>query len=114
MAEILKKYGYSSKIIQLKNLIHLKTGIAYIGDNNLILSGELIDNPNFKEYNIIKVDEHEAYAANCLHIKNKVLIAKGFEKLKNSISSIGYNIIEIDMSEFQKMDGGLSCLSIRL
>jgi len=114
LAEILEKYGYSCSIIQLKNLIHLKTGIAYLGDNNLILSREFIDNPIFKEYNIIKVDENESYAANCLGIKNNVLIAKGFENLKNSISSLGYNILEIDMSEFQKMDGGLSCLSIRL
>jgi dimethylargininase len=40
-------------------------------------------------------------------------MAEGFEKLKHKIISLGYEIFEIDISEFRKMDGGLSCLSIR-
>ena len=110
---ILEKYNYSCSIIKLVDFLHLKTGAAYIGDKNLILSGELIDKPIFKKFNIIKVDSDEIYAANCIRVNKYILIAKGFNKLKNSISNLGYKILEIDMSEFRKMDGGLSCLSIR-
>lgn len=110
---ILERYGYSCITVQLVNFLHLKSGIAYIGDNNLILTGEFINNPIFNEFNIINVDKDESYAVNCLKVNNYVLIAKGFKKLINSISNLGYKILEIDMSEFRKMDGGLSCLSIR-
>ena len=113
LTEILEKYDYSCSTIKLVNFLHLKTGLAYIGDNNLIVSGELIDNLIFKKYNIIRVDVDESYAANCIRVNNFILIAKGFEKLKTSILEIGYEILEIVMSEFRKMDGGLSCLSIR-
>ncbi len=111
--EIVKKYDYSCLTVQLVNLLHLKTGLAYIGDNNLIISVEFIDNPIFKDFNIIEVDKDENYAANCIRVNSYILIAKGFQKLKNSILKLGYKILEIDMSEFRKMDGGLSCLSIR-
>jgi dimethylargininase len=110
---IVKKYGYSCSIIPLINFLHLKTGVAYIGDNNLIVSGELVDNPIFKDYNLIKVGEDENYASNCITVNNYVLIAKGFKKIRNTIISLGYKILEIDVSEFRKMDGGLSCLSLR-
>lgn len=113
LADILKKYGYSCTIVKLLKFLHLKTGVAYIGDNNLVTSGEFIRAPIFKDFNIIEVDEDESYAANCIRANNFILIAKGFEKLKTSILEIGYEILEIEMSEFRKMDGGLSCLSIR-
>ena len=113
LKEILKKYGYSCSLVKLKEVLHLKTGVAYIGDKNLIVSGEFIDNPLFQDYNIIKVDEDESYAANCIRVNNYVLIADGYEKLINSISSLGYKVLKLDITEFRKMDGGLSCLSLR-
>ena len=111
--EILKDYGYPCSTVPLVNFLHLKSGVAYIGDKNLIMSGELKDNPIFKHYNKIEVDSNEQYAVNCIRVNNYILIAKGFKTLKKSISRLGYEILEIDMSEFRKMDGGLSCLSLR-
>ncbi len=113
LTEILERYDFSCLTVQLVDFLHLKTGIAYLGDNNLIVSGEFIDNPIFKDFNTIKVDKDEAYAANCIRVNNHILIAKGFQKLRNSLSKLGFKILEIDISEFRKMDGGLSCLSIR-
>jgi len=108
-----EKYGYSCSLIPLNTFLHLKTGVAYIGDDNLVVSGELIDNPIFKNYNLIKVEEEENYATNCIRANNYVLIAEGFKRLRDTIKGLGYKTLEIDVSEFRKMDGGLSCLSLR-
>ena len=67
----------------------------------------------FEEFTMIVVDEQERYAANCLLVNDHLLIAKGFPKIRDTVRSLGYDAIELEMSEFQKMDGGLSCLSIR-
>jgi dimethylargininase len=40
-------------------------------------------------------------------------MAHGFRNLKKSILDLGYEVIELKMSEIRKMDGGLSCLSLR-
>jgi dimethylargininase len=113
LTTFLKKHGFKCSNVNLINFLHLKSGINYIGDNNLLVSGEFTENRIFENYNRIKVREDEIYAANCVRINDFILLPKGYDKTIKSISRLGYNIIELEMSEFKKMDGGLSCLSIR-
>lgn len=51
--------------------------------------------------------------ANSLWINGKVIVPQGYPLAAKAIKETGYDIIELDVSEFQKMDGGLSCLSLR-
>ncbi len=113
MMAILQSYGFTASTVQLKNVLHLKTGVAYLEHNNLVACGEFVNHPAFRQFNILEIEKNEAYAANCLWINNKVLVAAGFPKAKRMIEDAGYETIELDMSEFQKVDGGLSCLSLR-
>ena len=62
---------------------------------------------------IVFVDEEEQYAANCVRVNDYVLLAAGFPKMAAKLSALGYQALPLEMSEFQKMDGGLSCLSLR-
>lgn len=110
---ILKKYGYSGSAVSLKHLLHLKTGIAYIGKSIFLTAGELIHHPEFKNRENILVEDKEAYAANAIAVNGSVLIPSGFPLTRKNIESAGFPVIELDVSEFQKMDGGLSCLSLR-
>ena len=110
---ILNKYGYSGSVILLKDMLHLKTGVAYLENNNLLAYGEFIHEEELRHFNIIKVDENESYAANCIWVNNHVIVPKGFPKTRDKITDAGYSTIEVDVSEFRKLDGGLSCLSLR-
>jgi dimethylargininase len=110
---ILKRYGMLTSLIEVKHVLHLKSSVAYLGKYHLVTAGELIDHPAFRDYDQIKVDPQESYSANCLHINDKVLVAKGFPGISRAIVDAGYTIIELEMSEFRKADGGLSCLSLR-
>jgi dimethylargininase len=67
----------------------------------------------FSGYDLTCLSQVEEYAANCLSINGRVLIAAGFLKVKEELDQLGYKTIALNMSEFQKMDGGLSCLSLR-
>jgi dimethylargininase len=111
--KILEKYGMSGSMIKLKDVLHLKTGLAYLENNNLLVCGEFFSNPELNQFNIIKIPEEENYAANCVWVNDKVLIPKGYPKAKQKIIDAGYKVIKVDVSEFRKLDGGLSCLSIR-
>lgn len=94
-------------------MLHLKTGLSYVEQNTLLIRGEFVNNPEFKKFSKIIVDGNELYAANSLWINGKVLVPKGFGTTKNKIEKAGYKTIEVDVYEFQKLDGGLSCLSLR-
>ena len=110
---ILKQYGMSGSVIKLEKVLHLKTGLAYLENNNLVVCGEFLNNPEFKKFNIIDIPEEESYAANCVWINGKVLIPRDYPITRLKIRAAGYSIVEVDVSEFRKLDGGLSCLSLR-
>ncbi len=111
--KILEKYGMTASTISLEKVLHLKTGLAYLEHNNLVACGEFLIKKDLQSFNIIKIEEADSYSANCIWVNDIVLIPKGFPKTKETISQVGYEIIEVDVSEFQKIDGGLSCLSLR-
>jgi len=67
----------------------------------------------FKGYDIVRVEPSENYAANCVRVNDYVIIATGFPRFQKTMCGFGYSVIALEMSEFQKMDGGLSCLSLR-
>lgn len=110
---ILEGYGMQGSVVELTKVLHLKTGLSYLEKNNLLVCGEFNDKPEFGKYKLLQVDPREAYAANSVWINDTVLVPKGFPKTTALIVSAGYKIREVDVSEFQKLDGGLSCLSLR-
>jgi dimethylargininase len=62
---------------------------------------------------LVRVADDEAYAANCIGVNGRVLVASGSPRLEEALRRLGYDVVTLDMSEFRKMDGGLSCLSLR-
>ena len=110
---ILKKYGMTGSIVILNDILHLKTGLSYLENNKLVICGEFLSNPIFESYDFIEIPGHESYAANCIWVNEFVIIPSGYPITKERISDAGFKIIEVDVSEFKKLDGGLSCLSLR-
>jgi len=110
---ILEKYGLSGSEVPLEKVLHLKTGVNYIENNNMLVSGEFTDKPEFEKYNRIEIPEEEAYAANCIWVNDKVIVPEGYPAVEKAVRDAGYEVILVDTSEYRKLDGGLSCLSLR-
>ncbi|MFD6210337.1 dimethylarginine dimethylaminohydrolase family protein [Peribacillus sp. NPDC060253] len=113
LKEILESEGYKGTIVPLKEFFHLKTGVAYLGNNLIVAAGEFINHPDFAQYKKITVSAKDEYSANCILVNDYVIIPKGYEETKRKMNDAGYKTIELEMSEVQKQDGGLSCLSLR-
>ncbi len=113
LIQILTKYGMSGSTISLKKVLHLKTGLSYLEENNLVVCGEFVNDSSLGRYDPIEIPEKESYAANCIWVNDSVIIPLGYPTTKQRIKNAGYPVIETDMTEFQKLDGGLSCLSLR-
>ena len=113
MIAILEKYGLSGSVVTLEKVLHLKTGLAYLEHNNLLASGEFITKPEFQHLNIIEIPEEESYAANCIWVNERVIMPAGYPITKAKITALGYQVIEVDTSEYRKIDGGVSCMSLR-
>ena len=116
LAGLLGDLGYAATLVDIRNvpgLLHLKTGIAYLGDGRLVVAAGLPTLPAFAPYELVRVAPEESYAANCVRVNDRVLIAAGYPRFAESLARLGYDPLPLEMSEFRKMDGGLSCLSLR-
>jgi dimethylargininase len=132
LAELLARHGYTSSFVDIGQsgtgvppvphaqdagatfkLLHLKSGLAYLGDNRLVVTDALANRAEFSGYDLIRVQSNEEYAANCVKVNDQVLVAAGYPRLEGKLRELGYQTIALEMAEFQKMDGGLSCLSLR-
>jgi dimethylargininase len=116
LADLLERHGYSSTLVDCRDvpgLLHLKSGIAFLGDNKMVMVAALVEHPMFTRFERLVVEQGEEYAANCVRVNERVLVASGFPALQERLEGLGYRPLSLNMSEFQKMDGGLSCLSLR-
>lgn len=110
---ILEKYGLTGSVVPLEHVLHLKTGVNYLEDGNMLVSGEFVTKPDFEQYNRIEIPEDEAYAANCIWVNGTVIVPEGYPTVLKAVQDAGYETITVDTSEYRKLDGGLSCLSLR-
>jgi len=113
MIDILERYSMTGSTIKLDSMLHLKTGVNYLENNRILVTGEFIDKAELQQFEQIIVEDSEAYAANSVWINDFLITPAGFPQTKKQLQQKGFNLIEVDVSEFQKLDGGLSCLSLR-
>ena len=108
--------GYGSSMMDIRELpgmLHLKTGLSWLGGRRLLAAGELARHEALREWDVVEVPKGEEYAANCIRVSDAVLVAQGFPKTAALVRGLGHDVLVIEMSEYRKMDGGLSCLSVR-
>lgn len=113
LIQLLHKYDMTGEKVEIEDILHLKTGISYLEENTILIQNSLINHPAFKDFKMIEVPEDELYAANSLWINGTVLVPSGFPKTIEKIKALGFSTLAINVSEFEKLDGGLSCLSLR-
>ena len=116
MAAILARHGFTATTVDIRGnstLLHLKSGIAYVGERRFVVAPNFPMIPQICDCERIEVAPEETYGANCVRINDEVLIAAGHPILEAALGRLKYRLRRLHMSEFAKMDGGLSCLSLR-
>lgn len=116
LAEWLAKFSYTATFVDIRDedrILHLKSGLSFLGGKRIAVIDCLANRAEFKDYEIVSVPAGEEYAANCVLINDYVLVAAGYPAFAGKLKELNYQTIALDMSEFRKMDGGLSCLSLR-
>jgi len=93
------------------NLLHLLCGCSYLNHRTMIIAPDLVSPESFPDFQFITIPREEAYAADALYLgEGRVLVPSGFPKTIIKLRKAGYKPIEVEMSEFYKGDGGVTCL----
>lgn len=113
LADAVSPHGYETVVIACCPSLHFKTDVNYIGDNTILLSPCCNEMEQLAGFNKVVVEDDEAYARNCLYVNGTVIVPDGFPKTLEKVRATGVKTVVIDVSEFRKLDGGLTCLSLR-
>jgi len=116
LAALLQARGHAAHVVALApspERLHLKTGISWIGSMAVAVR-PLAEAAKSIGLEVIVVSDEEAYGANCIRVNDRLLLPAGCPVLVRQLRERGHRVHVLDMSEFRKMDGGLSCLSLRL
>ncbi len=105
--------GHTYETVPVAAGLHLKSSVNFIGNYTLLLTRNLSTYPGFASYEKIILDVDEEYAANTLLVNDTLLMPAGFPKTHDRLTSLKLPVIELDVSEVHKMDGGLTCMSLR-
>lgn len=111
--EIVKQFGYTSSTVPVTEGLHLKDFVIYLENNNMLVSAVMNEEPSFKDFNRFVVESDELYAINSMNINGTVLVPEGYPKTLKIIEDLGYPVKVVRTDEFRKIDGSLTCLSLR-
>jgi dimethylargininase len=110
---LLEGSGHTWTAVEVQGGLHLKSSVNFLGGHGLIATAGLAGHPAFQAYEKIVLDPGEDYAANTLRVNDHLLMPAGFPGVRRKLSALGLPIHELDVSEVRKMNGGLTCLSLR-
>ena len=114
LADILGAHGYESVIISVAAGLHLKSSLNYVGENTMLVTEDFAGHPSIQGFRRIVTPAGEEYAANTLLVNGTLITPAGYPRTRAMLRSVGLPVTELDTSEYRKMDGGLTCLSLRL
>ncbi len=115
LTQIVADWGYRVRTVHTPpGVLHLKTDCSLLDDGVVLSTQRLASSGCFSDYDIILTCENEEAAANVVRFNELVIMPAGFSSTRERIEAAGYNIRSINNSECAKIDGGMSCLSLRI
>ncbi|MBS0570496.1 MAG: hypothetical protein JSS28_07805 [Proteobacteria bacterium] len=116
LAGHLREFGFTATSVDIRGvpgILHLKSGLSYLGEGRMVVIDALAGHPALREFETVRIARDGEYAANLLRINDHLIIAAGFPAFNAAMRAHGLPVEALDMSEFRKMDGALTCLSLR-
>ncbi len=107
--------GLATTAVDVHGVLHLKSAVSYLGSGTVLITPGCVDPSVFAPYRILEKAPEEAHHASSLLLgERRVLMTATAPTTMRGVVDAGFEVIPIDMSEFQAADGGLTCLSILL
>jgi dimethylargininase len=114
LAAILGPRGMHIETVPVAGGLHLKSDVNHLGGDRLIVTSAYANRHELAGFERLVVPPGEEYAANCICLGRHAIVAAGYARTHELLERAGFRTLALEVGEFRKMDGGLTCLSIRL
>ena len=112
LAEAVRPFGYEVVPVRMDGCLHLKTAVTSAAADVLVVNPAWVDLAPFRGLERIDVDPGEPWAANVVGTGAAVVAAAGFPRTADRLRARGLDVHTVDVSEFQKAEGGVTCKSL--
>src|SRR6185503_8796558 len=112
LGQIVECFGYTVIPVVVNGGLHLTTGCGIVNDETVLLNPRWLDAFAFSGLRRLYVPEDEPWAANTIRVDNNVCLEEGALQTADLVQPYAGNISTLDISEFRKAEGSLSCLSL--
>ena len=114
LSSVLAEFSYRTvKVETPASILHFKTECGLLDSQTIFSTRKLASLGCFDNYRVIEVPEGEEGAANIVRLNDVVFLSCGYPESEALLKSQGYSVVLLDTSEAAKVDGGLSCMSLR-
>ena len=114
LAGIVARHGYRLReVMTPPGVLHFKTDCSLLDAETILATRRLDDSGCFSDYRVIHTADGEEAAANSIRYNDQLFVPAGFPRTLERLHDAGYQVVEINNSECAKIDGGMSCLSLR-
>lgn len=113
LTRIMRPHGYTVTPVHVNGSLHLTTACSALDAETLLINPRWIDATPFARFNLLRVPEDEPWAANALRVGETVVVEAGAPRTFEMVARhCGPRVETLDISEFRKAEGSLTCLSI--
>jgi len=112
LTDILDSLGYRVVPVDVTGCLHLKSGACWAGGDTILANRDWIDIEPFHDFKIIDVPTDEPSAADVLPIGDTLLVPSNFVRTCELLEAEGLRVLPIDVSELQKAEAGVTCMSL--
>ncbi len=112
LIERVSPYGYQVRTVPVDGCVHLKSACSYLGNQMLLVNPNWIDMSLLESFDTIAVHTSEIWAADTLLAGESVVMAGGFPETQAKLEDAGWRVCSVNISQFQKAEGSVSCLSL--
>ncbi len=112
MADILKPFDYTVTAVPMQDCLHLKSAVTALSVDSVLINPYWVDATYFGDYRQINIAEYEPHAANVVQIGRTILMPSSFPQTQAMLSTNGFAVTAVDVSELQKAEGGVTCCSV--
>jgi len=111
---LVERWGYRVRVVDTPpGVLHFKTDCSLLDEETILSTKKLAASGCFSGYKVVYVADGEEASANAIRFNNLVVMPAGFFRTQERLIKAGYEVCEIGNTEAAKIDGGMSCLSLR-
>lgn len=112
LAAIVGDYGYSVRAISVRGCLHLKTACTALPDNRLLVNPAWLGEKELDDFELVHIPPAEPWGANIAIVNGRICASAAHGETCQSIRRLGFEVHTVELDEFAKAEGGVTCLSI--